>query len=126
MVIKQKQINNMEAKFSDLLGKTLVRIDATDETIYFETKDDVYEMYHEQDCCERVAVDDIEGDFEDILNSEITMADESSNQYDTSDCGDSVTWTFYRLATIKGYVNITWKGESNGYYSERVNFIKIK
>ena len=126
MVIKQKQINNMEAKFSDLLEKTLVRIDATDETIYFETKDDVYKMYHEQDCCENVYVDDIVGDFEDILNSEITMADESSNQYDTSDFGDSVTWTFYRLATIKGYVNITWKGSSNGYYSERVDFIKIK
>lgn len=126
MVIKQKQINNMEAKFSDLLGKTLVRIDATDETIYFETKDDVYKMYHEQECCERVAVDDIVGDFDDILNSNITMADESSNQYDTSECGDSVTWTFYRLATVKGYVNITWKGESNGYYSEEVDFIKIK
>lgn len=117
----------MEAKFSDLLGKILVRIDATDETVYFETQEgDVYKMYHEQECCESVYINDLLGDFEDVLNSEIMMADESSNQYNTSTYGDSVTWTFYRLATIKGYVNITWRGDSNGYYSEAVDFIKIK
>jgi len=115
----------------ELLGKTFLRVlvSNTEEMIQFVTTDGfVYEMYHDQDCCESVSIDDINGDLDDLVGSPILMADESSS-CDTNLDGtpleyESCTWTFYRFATIKGYVDIRWYGTSNGYYSESVNIYK--
>ena len=82
-----------------------------------------YVMYHEQDCCEDVTIEEIIGDITDLLNSPILLAEEVSEEGE-SEWGTS-TWTFYKLATIKGSVTIRWFGESNGYYSEAVDFVKV-
>lgn len=113
-----------------LLGKTLVDVTRVDDTaIVFTTTDgDVYRMYHEQDCCEDVSIDDIEGDLQSLVGNPILVAEEVSNN-DSRDpdreYGDSFTWTFYKLATIKGHVDIRWFGSSNGYYSEGVYVCKV-
>lgn len=114
-----------------LKGKVLVSIDVNDNNeLKFITNDgDVYLMNHRQDCCESVYIDDINGDLEDLLNSEILIAEENTSEENpvgiSKEYQDSFTWTFYKLATIKGYVDIRWYGESNGYYSEDVSFYKV-
>ena len=58
------------------------------------------------------------------------MAEEATNSDDpppTSDYApESYTWTFYKLATVRGYVTIRWFGSSNGYYSETASFARIR
>ncbi|HLD91051.1 MAG TPA: hypothetical protein VI911_08580 [Patescibacteria group bacterium] len=113
--------------FSELKNVTFNAIDNTDDIITFYCDNgDRYEMYHEQDCCEKVYIEDINGNLDDLLNSPILLAEETTNNENPKNTyDDSFTWTFYKLATIKGYVDIRWYGESNGYYSESVEVYKI-
>ena len=81
-----------------------------------------YKMYHEQDCCEDVSVEEIIGDLSDLIGSELVVAEERTKSISNDGNGNSETWTFYEFRTVKGSVTIRWYGTSNGYYSEAVQF----
>ena len=117
---------------NELIGRIISRIDVNrndgdDRIVFYLNDGDRYEMYHSQDCCESVNIEDIEGDVDDLTGTPIITAEESSNRGDgdDDDYDDSETWTYYKFSTILGYVTIRWYGTSNGYYSESVNFDKI-
>jgi len=122
-------------KFEELKGKTLIKIEGNvgNKEMFFTTsEDDRYKLYHSQDCCEYVSLEEIVGDLEDLLFSPILLAEEVTHRNETPEGTpaplapeDSYTWTFYKLSTIKGSVAIRWYGESSGYYSEEVDFVKL-
>lgn len=110
----------------DLIGEILTDVCNTGNEIIFTSEDGrKWKLYHEQDCCEDVRVEDVVGDLKDLCGSPILMAEESSECGDENKYGDSFTWTFYKFATLKGYVTIRFYGTSNGYYSESVDFEEI-
>lgn len=133
------------AEISDFIGKifTSVTVNSDYNEIKFRTDSEEFLMYHDQDCCESVSINDINGDLEDLVGNPILLAEENTSTEHTDEelaqikkekeeKGDdyysyeeSFTWTFYKLATIKGYVHIRWYGSSNGYYSESVSIKKM-
>ena len=117
-----------DVEFSELLGKTLSSVKGSkgdDEMVFTTSEGRMFKLYHDQDCCENVQIEDVIGDLQDLIGSPILIAEEVVNPDDTpahEDDDESCTWTFYKLATVKGYVDIRWFGTSNGYYSESVSF----
>lgn len=106
-------------QMEDLIGRTFTKVDSESEQLVLSNDKEYFKFYHQQDCCESVYIESITGDLDDLLNSPILFAEESCN--DDPNATESGTWTFYKLATAKGWVDIRWYGSSNGYYSEGVS-----
>ena len=123
-----------ECNVSALIGKTIVSIEGiANSDVTIKTTDGAeYIMYHEQDCCESVSIEDVVGDINDLIGTPILEAEEVSNADDPEDvpvpeyADEAQEWTFYKFGTIKGHVNIRWFGSSNGYYSTGVSFKRTK
>jgi len=118
------------ANFDTLVGRTITAISGLDrgsERVQFDTADGkTFFMYHRQDCCESVDIEDFSGEPDDLIGSPVLFAEESSSNIapgarTRSDDYDH-EWTFYRIGTVKGTVVIRWYGTSNGYYSMSVSF----
>lgn len=116
--------------FETLKGHTLTEITKEngigyDERIRFVSQSgDVFLMYHDQDCCESVHLEDVTGEFDDLIGHPILIANETSDSHTDEKWGDEEEWTFYTLATVKGTVTLRWYGTSNGYYSTSVYLYK--
>lgn len=108
---------------SEFVGRTFSAINVESDEIRFILPDGThYLMHHRQNCCENVEIEDVCGDIGDLIGTEILLAEEStSKEPDGEYYSESFTFSFYKLATIKGAVTIRWLGESNGYYSEAVD-----
>lgn len=120
----------MEVIKLPILGQVINRIIIGEDKsfiLFFMVNGDLWQMYHEQDCCEEVAIDDIEGDLQKLRNFHLTQAEKVTERglEPEGDEREEGTWTFYKFATGKEYVTIKWFGLSNGYYSEEVSFVYL-
>ena len=112
---------NKAKVITELIGESFKDVynDNNDRLVFIGDKS--YAFLHHQDCCESVVIEDICGDLKDLIDSPILVADETS-KYENED--SDVQWTFYNFATLKGHVNVRWRGESH-YYSTSVHFESI-
>ena len=115
------------AKIGDLRNQVFSKVYCDGDDIIFERinnkgKRAGFKLTHFQNCCEHVYIESIVGDLSDLADTPILCAEESTGEMENVESG---TWSFYKFATIKGYVDIRYNGESNGYYSETVDFVKL-
>ena len=127
-------VTDAEITIDDMKGQVFTKVYVTDDKseLVFENDEFVFMFYHESDCCEDVQVEDVVGDLNDLVGKpldivEVVHHDSEFNPPDVEPVSsDSFTWTFYKFATIKGWVDVRWLGESNGYYSESVHFKGVR
>jgi hypothetical protein len=112
------------AKIEDMRGKVFTRVTGSigGDALVFENETERFVFYHAQDCCESVDINDICGDLQDLVGEPLFIAEEVHGATEPDEEHyESYTYTFYKFATRKGYVDVRWLGESNGYYSESVS-----
>ena len=114
--------NNM-CDIDDLVEKVIKGLAYSDEYFQILTDDCVYIFYHEYSCCERVWLTQVDGISDKIIGSRIVIAEVVTDEKDTE--YGHITWSFYKIGTNKGMIDFRFQGESNGYYSESVDLIKI-
>jgi hypothetical protein len=119
---------------NELIGKTVksIKNNNNKELIFECSNERKYRLFHEQDCCEDVSIEDICGELSDLVCSPILQAEEITNELANpfgiiinNKKAESFTYTFYKFGTIKGYVTLRWYGTSNGCYNEKVDFEEI-
>ena len=111
-------------QIEDMVGKVFTRVSGGvgDGELVFENDTERFMFFHAQDCCEHVDINDIVGDLQDLVGEPLLIAEEVSGATEPDEeHSESYTYTFYKFATRKGYVDVRWLGESNGYYSESVS-----
>jgi hypothetical protein len=112
-----------------LLGKTLTKFDVGGNSVEIECSDgSKYSLFHSQDCCEHVYIEDVCGDVNDLLGHALLMSERVTNRDDEPQDDryyESWTWTFFKFATVRGYVTVRFFGTSNGYYSETADLHKL-
>ena len=118
-------IVNTQKGMAQMLGKTFVQVTGSvdGDEMLFETADGERFMFaHQQDCCETVRINDIVGDLQDLVGEPLLISEEVKGATEPDEEHyESYSYTFYKFATRKGYVDVRWLGESNGYYSEGVD-----
>ena len=124
-----RNIVDTQKGMAQMLGKTFVQVtgDVGGYEMLFETAQGERFMFaHQQDCCECVDINDIVGNLQDLVGEPLLVAEEVSGETPVDFVErdhESVTWTFYKFATRKGWVDVRWLGESNGYYGEGVDLL---
>ena len=114
-------------QISELLGYTLSAVEHNQDWDYitFTRTDGVQvKMYHKQECCEHVWVEEIHGDLQALVGYPLTTAEvytrDGHNQY-----GNNQMFTFYRIGNERHLATIRWCGESH-YYSIDVTVEVVK
>jgi hypothetical protein len=122
-------IRRRHVEFSDLVGEVLdaVDIDREENQILLTTRSGrKFLVYHEQDCCETVAISGQDGSFDKLIGKPLIEARDFAVDTGESESDyDSQTTTTLVFRVDDQTVISRWIGDSNGYYSESVDIAEL-
>jgi hypothetical protein len=121
-------IKRRHVEFSDLVGEVLdaVDIDREENHILLTTRSGrKFLVYHEQDCCETVAISGQDGSFDKLIGKPIVEARDFAVDTTEEGIDDSQTTTTLVFRVDDQTVISRWIGDSNGYYSESVDIAEL-
>ena len=121
-----------ENNFFELKGQRVRFIESTEFEVTIVTELGEYKLMHYQDCCESVCVHEKsmgENPFDNLEFSpprKIILAEDDHPDLDPPTDLESYTWSRFVLV-LEGDLKILilFLGESNGYYGETVDFVKL-
>lgn len=117
------------SEIRELQGEVLAYVDIAGNEIRLTTQSGrVFNICHHQDCCESVGIEDIEGNWIDLIGKPIIEATEDNpgdEPPEGREYAESYTWTVHRFRTDSSTVVTRWFGESNGYYGEGVDIDEL-
>ena len=117
----------MNNEFETMIGEVLssIDIDTKENQILLTTKSGrIFKFYHEQDCCESVTINGlVVGDIQKLVGGVIQEITKEESTVEVE--YDSRTDTTLTFKIDEHTVISNWIGESNGYYSESVDFQEI-
>lgn len=109
---------------NELIGEILTHIDVDEsgDQIRMETASGkVITLYHAQDCCESVRIEDTQGNWHDLIGKVIVEANKREGNFGKPYDAESWMRTEFTFKVDDATVISRWIGESNGYYSESVD-----
>lgn len=116
-----------------LVGEVLTHVDIFSDEILLTTESGrKIQIHHDQDCCESVGIVDTEGNWQDLVGKPLLEASteidpDNDPVFIETDKNYHDSWTNTKLTfRVDGATVINrWIGDSNGYYSENVDFEDI-
>jgi hypothetical protein len=124
-------LNGLVVKFIDVIDNA----DKDDKIVITTECGRKFVFTHYQDCCESVHIYDSKGDLHTLVGKKLesvemsTLENEDPEDLVMSDedknWRDSFTWTNIIFRTDEDTIISRWIGESNGYYSESVDFEEL-
>jgi hypothetical protein len=104
--------------FASLKGLVPKSVEVTEWKITLHLDNEVNVTLGHSEAMSSVSIESIVGDINDLVGEEILMAEESkkSTEGNVEDNNNAEFWTFYKLATRKGFIDIRFYGD--GYYAD--------
>lgn len=117
-----------EETLDDMVGKTItsIEVEGKGEITFNRSDSSVYIHYHWQESRETVEIEEVIGDWDDLIDSPLLIAEKVTQKVAPEENPMEGTWTFYKFATVHGYVTVRWYGEHSGYYSEEANISRME